>query len=86
MHAYNQMKMVGHDAESKNVNEIESAQRLNLSQQIVLFSGFKRESGQSRPRNNMVHRRHIGANKSGYAGHGSNLQRVGNKHKKSEMR
>jgi hypothetical protein len=82
MHAYNQVKMIGHDTKTQHIHKIEAAEPAYQIQQIVLFRVFKRKPGQGCTGDYVIHRRDIGPDESGYTGHGSNLQLNGNNHKK----
>jgi hypothetical protein len=69
------------NTKTQHIRKIEAAEPAYQIQQIVLFSVFKRKSGQGCTRDYVIHRRDISPDKSGYTGHGSNLQQVENKHK-----
>jgi hypothetical protein len=69
------------NTKAQHIHKIEAAESAYQIQQIVLFSVFKRKPGQGCTRDYVIHRRDIGPDKSGYTGHGSNLQQGENKHK-----
>jgi hypothetical protein len=59
MHAHNQMKVVRHDAETKDLCEVKSAEEPYHIEKMVLFFVSKRKSVQSGSRDDMVHGRGV---------------------------
>jgi hypothetical protein len=64
------MKVVRHDAETKDLCEVKPAEKPYRIEEMVFFSVSKRKSIQSGSRDDMVHGRGVGTNKPGDARHG----------------
>jgi hypothetical protein len=79
MHAYNQVKMIGHDTKTQHIHKIEAAEPQYQIQQIVLFSVFKRKPGQGCTGDDVVDGRDVSADEPGYTGHEAHLAAKGPK-------
>jgi hypothetical protein len=64
------MKVVRHDAEAKDLCEVEPGEKPYRVEEMVLFSVTKRKSIQGGSRDDMVYGRGVGTNKPGDARHG----------------